>query len=724
MEPNMYSTGFTAEAQLVHGEALQTRVYVRKTKPPYGISNYWDPSTGRDYLNNWLTTNIISLIGSPSPTGEDIYELSHINQGILNYEIPAGELQEFNSILLSTYIYSGSDFSAQETCIQVQSYVSGTSEDLWRIKLTESGGVVSIFNTSGTFIGNDITDEGDGWFRLSMAFEQPSDSNRGDRSYVFSLKTDFLLVGHPNLYYSSPQIEVGVTGASTYKYASGVYWHPSDLIELGGYNTILSTNPFVRKRERKYGVVQGTNQQISISNVDLTYVDNSLPDAWCTVQMGFPNTDEWETVLNGKINGVKTNTNLSCTLDVDDSIMDLLSNGIQRDMTFQNTPWVSEVTVGDKASDSSSYTGTVTFLDSLSGEVRDERYYIKFLDGTTYKIYNESDQPLMDNNEGFTETGTTFTYSVDNSFSPRQYTTSSSNVFTIPSSGWDGTTFSVGDTYEFTTSYARTTGQTTAIGMVKHLIEDISNITIYDVLNDEYYSTPLYEIDNWNSVMSGTGGYPALDGQIGGFWSKGSKLIEMIQDALKLEHCSIYPAENGQIALAYMANLQTGTTTINGDPNLGTVTIISGEVEDSNEDYSNQITVEYFDLETGEDKSTTNIEKFRHTTPKEVVINCKWGVEDSLARTCASRALFRFNSTKRTFTLDTTLAGIDVPMTDAIVIEEPFLGAFSEKVIVVEKTIDVNNQALKLIAWNDPLSFLNVAKVGVTTIDNAEELIW
>jgi len=741
-----YSTGFTAEAQKVHGEALQARIFARKTIHPYGISNYityreWALHTYNFYPTalptNWgyITGATPTFPNAPdvTPIPDQFYAVNATARAFPFFGTNPGDLQEYDTLMWSCYIHSASTIGTSNIAgIMIRTF-TGNTEIAWSgdsaygeenmnayIDVDGSGNLtlqVDPWEPSILDIG--ITDVGSGWSRVWIYAEQP-ELYRDSRMYHFRVSSAYSAGNPVSLFFDGPmvQLEPTTTGSpATFKVGKEIF-HPGDLVEIGDYTQIVSINPIVRKREREFGVVQGSSVQIQISNVDLETVDQSLVNACCYIDIGFPTADEWETVYHGKVKNVKTNTNLTAVLEIEDPIMELLEGSLSRPIGFQNdTAYVSAVEEVDIADGSGSYSATPNVINSFDYSIKDQTYTIKFLSEDTFSVCNEKGFPLgnISTFENIFETGSTAEFTAEEVIAGPIW--GLNNALQIPSNGWEGT-FVAGDTYQFHVSRARTIGETSTYGIVEHLITDVAGLNIYDVENDVYFSSPYSNLPVFSGYITGD------TGQVNGVWDAGSKYIDMIQEALKLTHSTIFPSKEGLIEFHSPDMLETGTTTINGDPRFGNISIISGEIEDNLDDYANIVTVNYKSYTDGADKSISKQASVKANKPTEKVITTKWGVTDAAANTCASRGLYRFNGTRRVYSIDSTLANLTLDITYPANIIEPFLNISNDTVTITEKQIDINNQAVRLIGWNDPFSSLNIARVGYSHIDDTDKVVW
>lgn len=725
-----YSTGFTAVSSDPYGEPLAARVYARRVEP-INFTNYYDVSKGRmrptiSSGSAWRFTEDTTY--SPPVAGQPIYKFAGTGGTMyVEYPMTMGEMQAANKVCFSAYVHSGSGheyYLNTRPALEIRQTKSTSYVGTAYVTLNAYQNTFQISAGGGYgYYSGGVEYEGDGWSRVWVVMTAQTD-DRQFWAYNCRMVADRSNTGYSYTYMSAPMVEAEVDTPSPFAYKTGIINHPTDLFVLSSYEKTINMNPLLRKRERDYGVIQGQKVQLEMSNVELTAMTPSIVNSWVAVQFGYPSYNLWETVYQGRVVSSEANSNLTLNIELDEAVMNVLDRKIDRDVYFDLVPWVSDVKVVSKTSASQSYNNTlggISINSSLSANVRDEQYKIVFDTSTTYRIMNEYGAYLLDNTKAFSETGTTFLTTSAATFSPAHYVVTGANVFTMSSTGWTSgaSQYVSGDTFAFATSYARTAQQLTPLGMVKHLVEDVAGIVVYDVMNGAYYDSPFVDPEFF-TTNSGTS-----QGFICGEWKAGSRIVEMVQDALKLEHMSCYPTESGRIGMWSLSDFHTGSTAIlNGNPSDSIVNLIAGSITESNSDYANIIVVKYLDVDTGSEVSTRVEYPAKVTSPVEMAIDIKWRVEDNTALTCASRALYKFNNTKKVYSANATLDLVDVDITHPIAVYDAFLGADGEKVVVVERSLDIQNQQIGIVAWNDPLAYLNVARVGYSNVGSTGTTIW
>lgn len=728
-----YSTGWTQEAAKIHGEALGARVYVSNIGDyESSTTNFWSKEKA---YNTWLgigSMTASTAYGTPIQN-EEVFELTAGIWVNMNYIMLDRPLEIANNFTFSTYIHSSTTTTYTGMSMNVVDYNASTASvdetnSVWFMSAV-TGYEVDNIKSGTSFVSAGSSYVGSGWSRVWMSLIQPQ-TGRADREYRFYTYSDRspAPISPPNkLVISSFQIDAGTTTPRSYRYRKGVVIHPSDKILLSDYTTTTNINPITRSRERYFGVVQGQSFPLSIANTNIEAMNKYLPDSKVAIQFGFPSYNVWETVFQGKINDVTRSQDMSLTLNVSEAVMDIISMELQRDINFDVVPYTSSITPVSIGSGTTKYTGTTgfTYATALSGSVIDQEFNIIFDTSTAYRIYDEAGVALNDTTGTMTISGTTYLTTLNANFSPASEdvgtTGGTPNVYTIYSGGWGTGGIRVsGDTFKMTSSRARTQDELCPIGIVKGLISDTCGLYVYDVVSETYFDSPFSNEAEWDDFIAQTSGETT---GLRGLWKAGTKVTKMIQECLMLEHSSIFPTEDGRIGISSIFDRTTGSTLLNGNAG-SNVNIINSSITDTMEDYANNVVVKYMDISTGDDVSTSVFSTARERELRPMVIETDWQVPASMAYACASRALFRYNQPKRVFTMDTTLATGDLDINEAVTIDDSFMGVTLEKVTVTQRGLDLNNQAIKLVAWNDPLQSLTIARVDYTIVGSTEESLW
>lgn len=487
---------------------------------------------------------------------------------------------------------------------------------------------------------------------------------------------------------------------------------------ISGVEAVLGVGEIERKRERQFGVVQGTPWQVKLTNEKLALMSLDLPGCWCSLEAGFPAANQWELLAQGRIQDASASTDMTITTEIDDSVMDVLNFALPRDMHFQATGWAGDIQPSMVSANSAEYDNTVNagiggngvwVVPANNAHLRDETFRIVFTSATAYKIVRE---------DGTESTG--HTIGTDATFG--NMTQPSLGLLTIKAAGWDATAgaYVTSDEFLFYTSRARTSTQLSTIGMVAHLLEDVAGLTAWDVIADAAYSRPLYQYSTqWTAGITAHS-----TSRIEGFWPKDTRLVEMVQEALMLAHASIYAAPTGQVALAYLQEAGAAAATLNGDPALGTITILSGTVSDNLEEAYNRVSLTYLSLNRGAPAlvqsrdPNTEFDDDRH-----LPLKTSWRVSAVTASDCVYKAISRFKDSRRLVTLQTTLAACGLDIDATIAVTDPILGLVSHLCGVVSVAINVMAQTVTVQAYRDNVAAANYARVGTAKI-NGTALIW
>ena len=461
---------------------------------------------------------------------------------------------------------------------------------------------------------------------------------------------------------------------------------PGTLLTVTDNQEILDVSTIERKRERSFGVIQGQAWQVQTTNIDLTMLAYSLPGCWACIEGGFPIADEWVVFAQGKISSFSTSTDGAVTIEVRDSVMDVLNFGLVRDIRFQNSGWVSELQVVRKEENSQGWDPSVGIAVPFPYKLDDETFQVVFTTDDDYQV-------LLEDGSVGASGNTIADLSVENLAGDR-------GVLTIPASGWSPGVgqYAAGDTFTFYTARPRTTDELAPVGMVRHLIEDIAGLTCHDVLNGADYSAPIYDSANWDSLAS-------TSATIAGTWSKGARLVELIQDALKIVHGTIYPSPSGQVALWVLQPSTGGALILNGNPEAGPVDIIHGGYQDSLDDTITDVVFEYLALNTGEDASfsaTIDLADSPLLERRTKTVKTSWEVRGLSMESAANLYLERNKDVRREHDLSCTLAGAVADLGGTIAIREASTGLSMAVVSTTDIVIDLLGNSAQVKAYNDP----------------------
>lgn len=481
---------------------------------------------------------------------------------------------------------------------------------------------------------------------------------------------------------------------------------------------VLAVGEIRRERERRFGVVQGNTWQVRLANDRQLLMPLDLPDCWIALEAGFPEADVWELMAQGRISSAPASTDMTITLEVGDAVMDTLEYVLTRDMFFGPTGWAGDISPTLVADTSAEYSNDVNASIGANGVlvapayahlVIDEAIRLVFTSATAYKVVYE---------DGSEVTG--FAIGSDATFGPSA--SPASPAFIVKAAGWsaDVGAYVVGDEFVFYTSAARASGQLTTIGMVSHLLRDVAQIEAYNVLDDEPYSSPLYdEAGAWAQAAAAH-----ASTRIGGYWPKGTRLIEMVQEALMLAHASIFAAPTGQIAISWLRLAGPTVATVNGDPAVGQITLIAGTVTDTRDETYNLVTLEYLSLARGQPATA---KKADSASPfvgvRHLPLSTSWRVSAVTAADCVYKAYSRFRSSRRLVAVDTTLAHAGLDIDEIVAVTDPVLGLTSHLCGIVSVATAVMEQRCALEAYRDEVAAADYGRVGTAKI-NRPGFVW
>lgn len=486
----------------------------------------------------------------------------------------------------------------------------------------------------------------------------------------------------------------------------GVDNAPSSLLNFDtkGF-TVLSVGRITRRREREYGVMQGQAWQVKVytgGTGGLLLYD--LAGCWCCIEAGFEAGDEWQVMAQGKISGVTFDTNDTATIEVYDSIMELLNFELPREYYFDNVGHVGEVHPVNVSTDSDGFDNDLGIQYTAYGATyfTDKKQTIVFTSPTSYTLTIEGVGDLY---------GTTTT---DLEYGDGPV------IWTVPAEGWDGT-YATGDTFEFYTTQARNVHNLTPIILIQSLVEDIVGVQVYDVINGAYYSDPFWDAVAWGLATAAT--FESINsGQdntytLRGHWPAGTRVMRMIQDALKLVNGSIYSTPTGQLGIWLLRPSTGATVDLNGRVGDGYIEILGAAISDTLDYTVNSVRFEYLNG-VGEDAyyatedSDPSINETRSAT-----ISSGWRVRGEVAQSGANIFLNRFKDARREYTVNTTLAGVLADVALGISVNEPDLGLTAETTDVTEINMDLLGHTAQIKAHIDPVSLANYCHIDSGQID-------
>jgi len=486
---------------------------------------------------------------------------------------------------------------------------------------------------------------------------------------------------------------------------------PSTLVTISD-KQILDCPPVKFRREVEFGVVQGQAWQVKLANADLALLDYQLYDCYVALEAGFAAADSWETVAQGRVGAVIASTDASLVLEVHDCVMDTLNYELQRVMRF-GPAWASEIISQNISETSSGYDNDasgagISFVQiTANAYFADETFQIVFSTATAFDVIYEDGS-----------TAASGTISSDLSFGPAA--SPAVSCITLNYEGWDTTTgaYAAGDEFVFYTSQFRDATDRTPVAVIRDLIENVAGVEAYDAVAGSAYASPCYDTTNWDTIDGDNDTY-----SVTGTWARGTPVSEMIQDALKLIHGSIYASPTGQIAIWALAPSTSTGIALNGTPGAGTVTILSGTVSLDMDGVANAVTYEYLDS-GGRDATytATDAETELHAT-RTAVVRVGWECPGPLVEPAANKYINRFKDLHRVYEVQTTLAGAVAVIGSGVAITEATFGAGTFRVDAVENELDIMGNSARILAYIDPVVVETYAVVGTATIGGTE-VIW
>ncbi len=482
---------------------------------------------------------------------------------------------------------------------------------------------------------------------------------------------------------------------------------PGTLVELTETQEVLALNPLRRRREREFGVVQGQSWQVQLTNRNRSMLAYDLRDCWCCIRAGFADADLWETRAQGKIRKVTQSAGGTVTLEVQDSVIDILNYELQRDIRFQEGGWASLIQPLAKSNSSASWDSAVPLEIGEPAAANDETFIIEFTTPTAFKVINE------DGDDSQTGTiGSDMTVE----------TTGGDPVVTIPTEGWssDSGAYATGDRFVFYTARSRTSSELTAVNMVAHLIDEVLALTAYDVMAGADYASARYNTSYWTTAGAAAVTAMAL---VQGSWIKGTPIATLIQDALKLVHGSIYPAATGQIGLWVLAPSTEIAAKLNGIPGSGQIDILDDMViEDNLENAVRDVTFTYKTLD-GEDGVCASVDADPLLlAARSITVNIGWECRGLSVQDACDKYLNRYRLGIKEYIIPTTVAGLaaDIGMGLAFSEGELNLDTAVSDVTDIEEDLLANTVTLR--AHTDPITTANYFYLDSSLLDGTEVL--
>jgi len=474
---------------------------------------------------------------------------------------------------------------------------------------------------------------------------------------------------------------------------------------ISGDEKIISLNPITMAREKKFGVVSSQSTMLAVTNEQLAMIRKRLAGCNFCVEAGFPNLDVWEPVAQGLIDHAAASTDLEVAIEGKSATGVAMEYKLTREMGFFTTGYNSPLYSLERSANSRGYQYDPNAVNEnaplplgVAGNMSDETIIVEFTSATAFKII------LEDGDE--TQTGTitancTF-YGI--------YGSGLAGI--IPTAGWDTVTsnaYATGDRFVCYSSAPRTSAQLSPINMIAHLIEDVAAIQVMDVVEGNFYDSPLYDkAGAWT-----TAGAATASDLITGVWDKDSELRKMIQDALKVCHGSIFQTHTGQIGVWLLQPSESVELNLIGDASRADCNVLSGEEVDDLEDQANQVEYHYKALYDGADAYYTRVASsspIPYTASKTITIG--WRVAPAVIDASASKYLNRFGDARLGWRMRGNLDIGTLFQGDGVNITEPNLGVSNEMADVTVVTLDPLEQEAEVTAHRDPVVLEDYARVS------------
>jgi len=483
-------------------------------------------------------------------------------------------------------------------------------------------------------------------------------------------------------------------------------------IAFGGYPVdtsaawpILAVNPITIRKEREFGVVQGQAWQVEIAGIDGYLTSGIFRGAWASLDAGFQAADTWSTVAQGRITRVILQADGRIVLEITDSVMDLLNATLPRDIRFQAAGWVSEMRTEQRAEASTGWDFSVALVLLAPAAAVDETFVLEFVTGSAYKIV------LENGNEA--QTGTVAADKTINGVS-------AAGVVKIPAAGWAGRTLTAGDRYVFYTARARSVDELTPVYMIMHLIADFLGMSVYNVRGAAAYAHPWDDDAAWTAKAVTAA---ASNHQIAGYFARGTSIIVLIQDCLKIVHGSIYPTETGQLGLAVPEPYAGAPMVLNGNPLTGSVEILDGlTIDDSLDVAVSDVVFRYLALGGAPAEYRAVDAGTTLPVPRTKEISIGWELRGLSAESAAEKYLLRYKNGSNVYTVPATLAAMPARVGGGLVLYDLALAIDNVTNEITEKTVDVVENTVTLKAQTDPLAGLNWFILNASSLDGTAVL--
>lgn len=485
---------------------------------------------------------------------------------------------------------------------------------------------------------------------------------------------------------------------------------PGALLELTSFENAVRVNPVSRKRERSFGVIQPQTWQFEITDNSRTLAARDLTDAWIALQAGFPTAGVWETMAQGRIKTADASTDGTITYECEDALMAVLDQKLPRARHFGTAGWASPMRTLTKSSGSADFVAETALVVTGGADCLNETIRLVLVSAIAYEVRYE-DGSVDDNGGGF------YSITADEAIS----NSAGDPIVTVPAAGWsvDADAYTAGDTFAFDTAAPIAAALLTPVALIWSLLTGEYRVPVYDVMAGEWYESPFADDA---AVLAAAANYD--DYEIAGTWEKGTSLMELVQDALKIVHGSMFPTLDGRFGLYTLEPTSASSDELNGDMARGPVDIRSARRRDDREFTFNRVVYRYKTLGTetaAEHEAVDADSPYSEDLAYEVSVG--WAVSQLAIESAANKFIARFSRTRQHYTIYSTLAGAVVDMTRAVSIYEPELGMAGVKSDVTTAVFDIEGNTSEVHAYTDPVAYQTYARVGVSTVGGADK-VW
>jgi len=709
-----YSQAWIDECQNRFGEAMSVRLRMRLIDG----HNHIKGNQASDF-SSWNQGNGATQIGSTVTFNGGLSESWQADRGGITLIHDSGG--GFNPCLYKTVSVDlkadavASVFFKMGNCYGYDNFISildigaGGTHHYLKCRFNASG----VLEESGSYEidGYGIEDVGEGWYRAWCYVDTNTRgiTDNGCQARVYhnhgsTTDGDSVLVFCPQVEYgkTEPSVDCLTTTDEANTYAVlGTYK------ELTEVEEVLAVNPVKRERERNFGVLQARDWQVKLSNSTQYFTRRKLIGGWLELQAGFETADLWESVGVGQIQSATLSSDATISINVTDRIRALLDAKTPRDAYYKyGEAWASNLTTVSVDDDSEDYNNDWNDDDIDEGVQIDKPSYAYT---ETIKIVFTSDTAFKAVFEDETEQ-TGFAITADALIdSPNSL---GSDVYRLKMDGWstESNAYASGDTFEFSATAILDSFIYNPVGMSFYLIVTLSQlkwVNVYEgvlesVLDSSDLTDWVSEANNWS-----------LD-RIGGYWAKGSSVVDMIQGCLKLCHGSIVCRPDGRLRLYILGESEPSITIESKAGQANSINLLSSVFKDDLKYTAERVTFRYKTLQ-GDDATytaETSTPDFA-TAQVEKEFDVKWEVKDNTVETAVNRYLNRFGEARRTYELKTTLAGATLDLSDAIHLHETMIDDGNYITAEVSSVIlaPLSNTA-KITAYVDHVAMSTFARVA------------